>query len=134
MDKKELVMYVRQNAALKDEADLIANRQKDVKNKIQEGIDSLGQEDGRGHFVVDIDDDVTGITKVIRQKRVSKSLDMEIAEELLKNKGLSDRCVKMVPMIDEEEIMSAFYEGLLTEEDIDSMFPMKIVWALVFNK
>lgn len=127
-------MYVRQNVVLKDEADRLADRQKDVKNKIQEGIDALGEEDTRGHFVVDIDDDVTGITKVIRQKRVSKTLNMEVAEELLSNKGLSDRCVKMVPVIDEEEIMAAFYEGLLTEEDIDSMFPAKIVWALVFNK
>lgn len=134
MEKKELIRYVQQNVALKDEADRIADRQKEVKSRIQEGIDSLGEEDGRGHIVVEIDDSVTGISKVVRQKRVSKSLDIEIAEQVLAAKGLSERCFIMVPVLDEEAIMAAFYEGLLTEDDIDSMFPAKVTWALVFNK
>lgn len=134
MDKKELIKYVQQNVVLKDEADRIAERQKEVKSRIQEGIDSLGEEDGRGHIVVEIDDSVTGISKVVRQKRVSKSLDIEIAEQVLAAKGLSERCFIMVPVLDEEAIMAAFYEGLLTEDDIDSMFPAKVTWALVFNK
>jgi hypothetical protein len=134
MDKKEFISYVRQNATLKEEAERLTARQNDVKKRIQQGIDVLGEVDSRGHIVVEIDDDVTGIGKVIRQRRVSKSLDMEIAEQVLEAKGLSERCVKMVPVLDEDEIMAAFYEGELTEEDIDSMFPTKVTWALVFNK
>ena len=134
MDKKEFISYVRQNATLKEEAERLTTRQNDVKKRIQQGLDELGEEDGRGHIVVEVDDDVTGISKVVRQKRVTKSLDMEIAEQVLEAKGLSERCVKMVPVLDEEEIMAAFYEGALTEEDIDSMFPAKVTWALVFNK
>jgi hypothetical protein len=30
--------------------------------------------------------------------------------------------------------MAAYYEGLVTEEDIDKMFPAKITWALVMSK
>lgn len=134
MDLKELTRYVQQNAMLKEEADRIAARQKEVKEQINKGIDALAEEDGRGHLVVDIDDPVTGISKVMRQKRVSKSLDMSIAEEIIAQRGLSERCIKMIPVLNEDEIMAAFYENLLSEEDIDSMFPAKVTWALIFNK
>lgn len=134
MDVKELIRHVQQNAMLKEEADRIAERQKEVKVFINTGIDALAEEDGRGHLVVDINDPVTGISKVMRQKRVSKSLDMDIAENIIEQRGLKERCIKMVPVLNEDEIMAAFYEGHLSEEDIDSMFPAKVTWALIFNK
>jgi hypothetical protein len=34
-------------------------------------------------------------------------------------------------MIDESAIMSAFYEGYITEEDIDAMFPAKVSYAFL---
>jgi hypothetical protein len=30
--------------------------------------------------------------------------------------------------------MAALYEGKLTEEEIDRMYPQKVVWALILNK
>lgn len=134
MEIKDLIRYVQQNAMLKDEADRIADRQKEVKTFINQGVDELAEEDSRGHLVVDINDDITGISKVVRQRRVSKSLDQQAAEDILSRKGLTERCFTMVPVLNEEEIMAAFYEGLLTEDDIDTMFPAKITWALTFNK
>lgn len=134
MNLKEMIRYVQQNVLLKEEADRIAARQKEVKDFINQGLEELGEEDSRGHIVAEINDSVSGISKVVKQKRVSKSLDMETAERILKEKDLESRCFTMVPVLNEEEIMAAFYEGLLTEEDIDSMFPAKVTWALVFNK
>jgi hypothetical protein len=40
----------------------------------------------------------------------------------------------MVPTLDEEEIMKAYYEDLLTEQDIDTMFTETVTWALVTTK
>lgn len=134
MELKELIRYVQQNVMLKGEADKIAERQKEVKDFINQGVDELAEEDSRGHLVVEINDEVSGISKVVRQRRVSKSLDQETAELILKSKGLEERCFTMVPVLNEEEIMAAFYEGLLTEADIDAMFPAKVTWALTFNK
>jgi len=37
----------------------------------------------------------------------------------------------MVPTLDESAIMAAFYEGYLTEEDIDAMFPAKESFAFI---
>jgi SOS-response transcriptional repressor LexA len=134
MNLKEMIRYVQQNVLLKEEADRIAERQKEVKDFINKGLEELGEEDSRGHIVAEINDSVSGISKVVKQKRVSKSLDMETAERILKEKDLESRCFTMVPVLNEEEIMAVFYEGLLTEEDIDAMFPAKVSWALVFNK
>lgn len=133
MNIEEMVDLVRQNATLKDRIDSTLSIQNEVKNKLREGIKELGETDDRGHVVVEVNDDLTGIKKVINQRKVSKSLDMDVAEEVLKEKGLHERCVMMVPVLDEEAIMAAYYEGLVTEEDIDKMFPAKVTWALVLK-
>lgn len=134
MDKQELINNVRQNLVIKDEIDNLTKRQTEVKGRITEAILSIGEEDDRGHIVVEIDDEVSGIAKVMRQKRVTKSLDADCAERLLEAKGLKERCLQPVYVLNEEQIMAAYYEGLLTEDDIDTMFPSKITWALVMAK
>jgi hypothetical protein len=129
-----MIELVRQNVTLKDRIDSTVAIQNDIKEKLRDGLKELGEVDDRGHLVVEVNDDLTGIKKVVNQRKVSKSLDMSVAEEVLKEKGLHDRCVMMVPVLDEEAIMAAYYEGLVTEEDIDRMFPAKVSWALVMSK
>jgi len=133
MNIEDIIDLVRQHATLKDRVDSTASVQNEVREKLREGIKELGVEDDRGHIVVDIDDDLTGIKKVMQQRRVSKNLDMDVAETVLKEKGLYDRCVVMVPALDEQEIMAAYYDNLITEEDIDLMFPAKVSWSLVIK-
>ena len=69
-----------------------------------------------------------------RQRRVSQSLDMDTAILTLTKRGLADRCIRSVPTVDEDEIMSCLYEGKLTEEEVDAMFPKKITWAFIPSK
>ena len=133
MDKSELIDYVRQNSVLKDRLDELTSLQSDVKKNLKQGIEELGEADDRGHIVVDINDEVSGIARVMNQKRVSKTLDIEVAEKILAERGIHDRCITMVPVLNEDEIMAAFYEGVISEEDIDTMFPAKVTWALVIK-
>jgi hypothetical protein len=134
MNLQEIIDYVRQNVTLKERIDELTSVQSDVKKNLKQGIEELGEVDDRGHVVIDLGQEVGGIRKVMHQKRVSKNLDIEIAERILNEKNLHDRCVTMVPVLDEAEIMAAYYEGLITEEDIDTMFPAKVTWALVMTK
>ena len=134
MDMQELVHHVRENVLLKERIDELTALQNDVKKQLKQAIEDLGEVDDRGHVVIEIEDDVTGIRKVMHQRRVSKNLDIELAEEVLKEKGIHERCLTMVPVLNEDEIMAAYYENLITEEDIDKMFPSKITWALVLSK
>lgn len=133
MNKTELIDYIRQNAVLKDRMDELTAIQSDVKKNLKQGIEELGEADDRGHIVVDVNDEVSGVARVMNQKRVSKNLDMDVAETVLKERGLYERCVTMVPVLNEDEIMAAFYEGDITEDDIDTMFPSKVTWALVIK-
>ena len=134
MDKSELIDLARKNAMLKLRLDDINSEMSDIKQKINEGIDQFGHEDDRGHIIVEIDDtDVSGVSRVMRQRRVSKNLDMFVAEQVLREKGLYDKCVSMVPVLDESEIMAAYYNEELTEEDIDNMFPSRVSYALVIK-
>jgi hypothetical protein len=134
MDMQELVHHVRENVLLKERIDELTALQNDVKKQLKQAIEDLGEVDDRGHVVIEIEDDVTGIRKVMHQRRVSKNLDIELAEKVLKEKGIHERCLTMVPVLNEDEIMAAYYENLITEEDIDKMFPSKITWALVLSK
>lgn len=131
IDKEDLTRNVQQYVSLKDEIRHLTNRQTEIKTRLVEVLKEYGETDSRGHIVLDVDDKITGVSKIMHQRKVIKNLDMDIAEKIIQEKGLTERCVKMVPTLDEAEIMASFYRGELTEEDIDTMFPSKIVYAFI---
>ena len=133
MENKELKDNIRQYLALKDQLDLITKRQTEIKQRLIEAVDAV-EADDRGHRVLSVEDETVGEVTLTRQRRVSKSLNMDVAEEILTKKGIKDTCIKLVPVIDEGAIMAAFYENYLTEEDIDLMFPSKISYAFLLDK
>ena len=133
MENKELKDNIRQYLALKDQLDLLTKRQTEIKQRLIDAVDAV-EADDRGHRVLSVEDETVGEVTLTRQRRVSKSLNMDVAEEILTKKGIKDTCIKMVPVIDEGAIMAAFYENYLTEEDIDLMFPSKISYAFLLDK
>jgi hypothetical protein len=114
MENKELKDNIRQYLALKDQLDLITKRQTEIKQRLIEVVDAV-EADDRGHRVLSVEDETVGEVTLTRQRRVSKSLNMDVAEEILTKKGIKDTCIKMVPIIDEGEIMAAFDENYLKE-------------------
>lgn len=129
MDIKSIV---RQYLSLKDEATLLTNRTNQLKEQLLTAVDQE-EFDEKGHKKLILEDDIKGQVTLTKQRRVSKSLDMSIAEDILTAKGIKDKCLKMVPVLDESAIMAAFYEGLLTEDDIDTMFPAKVTYAFLVD-
>ena len=132
MDLEQIKNTVRQYIRLKDEVGVLTTRQNQLKSRLLETLDEV-EADDKGHRTLTITDDVVGSVKLIKQRRVSKSLDMDVAETILTQKGIKDTCIKMVPTLDEGAIMSAFYEGYLTEADIDAMFPSKESYAFLLD-
>lgn len=121
---------VRQYLALKDEADLLTKRTLQIKEELLLEVEAA-EFDERGHKKLVIEDEFNGEVTLTKQRRVSNDLDINVAEDILIAKGIKDKCIKMVPTLDESSIMSAFYEGLLTEADIDAMFPSKVTYAFL---
>jgi tetrahydromethanopterin S-methyltransferase subunit A len=121
---------IRQFKALKDNIDLLTTRQSDIKKRLMSSIDEFGTTDEKGHIILSVDDE----EQIMKQKRVSKTLDLSAAEIILTKKGIRETCIKMVPTLDEAAIMAAFYNGHLTEEEIDTMFPAKATYAFIVGK
>ena len=109
MNLEEIKSNVRQYIRLKDEVGVLTTRQTQLKMRLLASLDEV-EPDDRGHRILDLTDETVGEVRLTKQRRVSKTLDMSIAEDILKKKKIYDQCIKMVPMIDEAAIMSAFYE------------------------
>lgn len=129
-----LIQKFRDFISFKTKIDSLTKEQNKLKEELSEYVIENGQEDDRGHIRVELPEEVEGYTSIQRQRRVSMGLDMDAAILILTKKGLGERCIKSVPTIAEDEVMAALYEGKLTEEDIDAMFPKKITWAFLPTK
>lgn len=126
-----VVEDVQQYVALKDQIALLTARQTEIKKRLQKAVVEHGEVDGRGHQVLEVNDPVSGVVNITNQRRVSKSLDMDVAEQILTEHEIIEECLEFVPTLNEEAIMAAFYKGTLTEDEIDRMFPAKVSYAFI---
>jgi hypothetical protein len=110
--------------------DALEKRSKELREKILAVVDVDGYEDDKGNILYELDTPIDGVIRLEKQRRATRKLDEDKAEEIIEAKGLSDKVYKMVRVIDEDALMAAHYEGEITEEEIDEMFPVSIVWAL----
>ncbi|CAB4128984.1 hypothetical protein UFOVP225_120 [uncultured Caudovirales phage] len=125
---------VQQYVTLKDEADAITERVNTIKKRLTGYIEDLGEPNEKGSIVLTVDDDRTGTRSIVKQRRVSKQFDEDKANAILQSKGVFETCTKTITVLDQDAVMAAYYEGKLTDEDIDTMFPEKVTWAIVLEK
>lgn len=125
---------VQQYVALKDQIDTLGERRDEIKKRLMASTEQLGEPNEKGSLVLEVNDEPTGTRAVVKQRRVSKVLDEKKADAVLRSKNLFDACTKTITVLDPDVIMSKYYDGELTDDDIDTMFPEKVVWALVLEK
>jgi bacterioferritin (cytochrome b1) len=130
----DLVGQTKEYSTLKKSIEQFEARQKELKASLFEKIEEDGFTDDKGNWWLELPETIDGYVSLQKQKRVTRKIDEMIAEDLIEKKGLTDRLYKTVRVVDEDELMAALYEGLLTEEEVDEMFPPKIVWALMLSK
>lgn len=133
-DLEPIRREVRQYVALKDEQTALTSRIDEIKKRLSTYAEELGSPNDKGSFVYPVNDELTGTKSVVRQRRVSKVFSESTANTLLTEKGIFEECTKTITVLDEDAVMAAYYEGKLTDADIDTMFPEKITWALVLEK
>jgi hypothetical protein len=125
---------VRKYVSLKSRIDDLGKEQSALKAELSDLVDNEGTPDEKGHIWYSLPEEVDGYQSLQRQRRVTQKLDEDEASRTLLSKGLTERCYKMVPVLDESEVMACLYEGLLTEEEIDAMFPKSISYAFIPSK
>lgn len=134
LDPNNLEAQVREYARLKSTMSHMEARQKELRDFLFSKIEEEGYEDEKGNIVLDLPESIEGICCIQKTARISPYLDEEVAERIIEEKNLGDAVYKMVRVIDEGALMSQLYEGNLTEEEVDEMFPKKTVWALMTKK
>lgn len=92
-----------------------------------------GEQDDKGSFWMQFGDDpVEGRVKSIKaERRVTKILDTEAAEEFLKGKKLYSQCVETVTQLSEEKILGFWYEGKITDEELDQIYLINETFAFI---
>jgi hypothetical protein len=122
----QVAEYIRLKASMK----LMETRTKELNKLITEKIDQTGYEDSEGNWIIDLENDIDGISRLEKQRRASRKLDESVAENIIIAAGLEDEVYEMVKTISEEKLMAAYYDGKITEQQLDSMFPVNVSWAL----
>jgi hypothetical protein len=125
---------VREYVRLKDSIKIMESRSKELHKVFMEKLDLDGQEDSDGNLQLPLSFDADGVVRLEKQRRASRHLDETIAEQLIEELGLGVEVYEFVRTIDEEKLMAAYYDGKITEEQLDSMFPVKVTWALWTRK
>lgn len=120
---------VKQFQVLKNEIDLLSERQDEIKKRLKSAVETLGEEDDKGHVWLDLGESIEGVSRLQNQRRVSQKLDETKAEKLLASKGILEDCQTTVVVLDQDKIYAAYYEGTITEAEIDMILPSKISYA-----
>ena len=104
--------------SLRSRIDDMSKQRDTIKADLSDLVDTVGEPDEKGNLWLRLPHEVDGFTSLQRQRKVSQSLDEGTATELLK----------------EDEVMACLYEGLITEEEVDKMFPKKVSYAFLTSK
>lgn len=133
-DENNLIARTKKYAFLKSQLDYFEKEQKALRALLFEDLDEIGEEDDKGNVIIELPEEVEGYSSVVKQRRVSRKIDEALAEEIIIKHGLEDVLYKTIRVVDEDALMAALYEDVLTEEEVDEMYPQSITWALVLKK
>lgn len=129
-DPNDIDSQIKEFIALKQSMDILEKRQSELRETLFQHIETAGEYDDKGNIFLELPEAISGVVRLEKQRRVTRKLDEMVADEIIEKNGLQEELYKTVQMVDEDAVMAAHYEGKLTEDDIDRMFPAKIVWAL----
>ena len=134
VDETDLIARAKKYSFLKSQLDYLEKEQKALRAELFEVLDTQGVEDDKGNIIVELPEEVDGVSSIVKQRRVSRKIDEDKAADIIYTKGLQDSLYKTIIVVDEDALMAALYEDVLTEAEIDEMYPQSVTWALVLKK
>lgn len=126
MELEDVEKLAKQYLAVKAEADFIFERQNELKARLKDAVDKIGEVTAKGHKVLEFGD-----IKLTNQRKESSPLDAEVATQILNEHGIYQECVETIERLDQNAILVAYQKELLTAEEIDLMFPKKVSYAFL---
>lgn len=129
-DPEDLQSQVREYVKLKESIAFMETRQKELREKIFNNIETQGSEDTAGSLSVYLDEPIGDYQRVQKTRRAKRALNEETADRIIEETGIGLDVYEMKRVINEGALMAAYYEEKITEEQLDEMFPTKVIWAL----
>ncbi len=129
-DPNNIDSQIREYIKLKASMTVMETRSKELRDKIFEYLDSYGEEDTSGSFGLYLDQEVDGVVRLQKTRRTKRVLDESTAETIIEQAGIADAVYETKRVISEEALMAAYYEEKISEDQLDSMFPVTVSWAL----
>jgi len=126
----------REMVLLREQKARLAAREAELKKSVMAYIERYGDPYGPSnqHRSVSFDKPIRGIARFVRQSKVSQLVDEVKAEAIARKLGIYDRLFKPVMTLDESAVMVALQEGVLTDHDLDEIFPKRTIHAFVAEK
>lgn len=133
-DPNDLTTQIREYMTIKKNIEFMETRQRELRDKLFAQIEEQGYEDDKGNITLELPMEIEGIWRLEKARRVQRKLDEMTAERIIEETGIGPDVYKMVQIIDEDALMACLYEDKITEDQLDEMFPPKIIWALMTKK
>lgn len=119
--------------------DAVERFSKDVsthRGMILQVLEETGTVDDKGsQWLRFPDDPIEGRVKgVKRERRVTRSLDSEAAEEYLRERSIYDDCTETIVVLSEEKILDKNFKGEISDADLDKLYTVKETWALIADR
>ena len=134
IDKDDTLSQAQQYIFYKKQVDYFQQQMKNLREDLFSKIEESGETDDKGNILFELPEEIEGVKSMMKQRRVTRKIDEDVAFDIIDEKGLRDKLIKVVEVIDEDALMAALYSDELTEEEIDEMYPQTVVWALVMKK
>lgn len=123
----------KQYLTLESEIEFLEERAFKLKAELKAAVADFGTEDERGHKYLKLPAPITvnGETfgRFKNERRTRKSLNEARVWELLYAKNLEERCTTTITVIDQDELFACLYEGLISEDEIDSLYDITTSYA-----
>ena len=115
---------VEEYKSAKDLADSSKKRADALKKELSDLVESEGYEGDNGHLWYEIGD-----YKLKRERRVSKSFDLDECEQWAKSTGLWDEVKEVVELVSEDKVLALAWDDPEVREAIERFYKEKETWA-----
>jgi len=134
IEKDNTLSQAQQYIFYKKQVEYFQEQMKELRDDLFSKIEESGETDDKGNIIFELPEEIEGVKSMMKQRRVTRKIDEDVAFDIIDEKGLRDKLIKIVEVIDEDALMAALYSDELTEAEIDEMYPQTVVWALVMKK
>ena len=136
---RDMTMFeglVRELIMLREQKASIAKREKDLREAVVPYLEEIGEPTGEmgQHLSYTLDEPIRGVNRVVWQERVTQTVDEDRAEAIARARNVYDDLFIMRPVLNEEAVIVALDDGLISDDDVAAIFPKKSTHALVLEK